>query len=241
MKGVIASIAPDVRVVDLCHEIPPQSTRRGGLALAMALPYFPRGTVHVAVVDPGVGSRRKILAFSLRGSIVLAPDNGLIGIVAKPSEIAAVHAVSRRDLWLEPPSRTFHGRDIFAPVAARLASGLSIGELGPSVARYRREELPRPRRSRRQGAVVLRGEVIDADRFGNLMTNLRLKDGDAVAEIRIAGRSVHGLATSYASVRKGALLAIVGSTGYVEIAARGGDAGADLGAAVGQRVEAILG
>ena len=198
-------------------------------------PWFPDGTVHVGVVDPGVGSDRRILAFASGESVFLAPDNGLIGYVLSRRQIDRVVEVKRRRFFLRPVSRTFHGRDVFAPVAAWLARGVAIDELGPAVDDYLREELPRPRCRRAEGAVTERGEVIDVDRFGNAMTNLRLRSGCRFVELRLGETRIRRLSRSYASVAAGELLAIVGSTGFIEVARSCGDAAATDGIGVGER------
>lgn len=231
MKGVIAGIAPGVRVVDICHQIEPQNIVHGAFILQAAVPYFPKGTIFVAVVDPGVGGRRRILAADCGGRRFVVPDNGLIeGALKNPSE-ASVVSVENRRYFLTPVSRTFHGRDIFAPVAAHLAAGLPMAQLGPPVdpADAVTGKMPRCRFSSRDG---IEGVVIAADRFGNLMTNI---DERAVARIlnRVDGRQatvvladipVGAIVDSYDQVAKNAPLAIIGSRGLLEIAVNCGNA-----------------
>jgi len=240
MKGVIASIAPTASVIDLCHDVPPQSTRRAGLALEAALPFFPPRTIFVVVVDPGVGSHRRILALSTRYGVVLAPDNGLVGVALAKRSILAVHEVRRPDLYLEPLSQTFHGRDVFSPIAAHLANGLAVDELGPIVTDYERDQLPTARRSKRQGRRVLTGEVIDVDRFGNLLTNVRPRARETLVDFEIGGGRVRSLSESYSAVEEGQLLAVVSSTGRVELALRNGSAKDALSADVGSRVSCVV-
>lgn len=245
MKGVIAGIAPAVRVVDISHQVPPQDIRRAGIVWAQAVPYFPPGTIHVAVVDPGVGSARRILACEGRGALFLAPDNGLIGQVLARREVRRVFSVTRRSLFLPEVSSTFHGRDIFAPVAARLSLGLELDEVGPRLRSYRREELPRPilRRTRRDGRAVIeaRGEVITIDRFGNAMTNLRPVPGRRLTRLEVRGQVLDRLSPSYSAGRPGRALALVGSAGYIEVAVNRGSAAERLGLRVGETVRAVLG
>ena len=238
MRGVIASLAPDVSVVDISHEIEPQAVRRAGLVWAQAVRYFPRGSIHVAVVDPGVGSRRKIIAFSAGGSIYLAPDNGLIGYVFGRRQIRKAVEVRRRRLFLEPLSDTFHGRDIFAPVAAHLALGLALEELGPPARAFRLESLPRARCRRRAGILELRGEVVDVDRFGNAVTNLEPPPGGRFLEAQAGALKLRRLERSYAAVARGTPLLIVGSMGYLELAVREGSAAEGHGLRIGDKIVA---
>jgi len=237
MKGVIASLAPEVRVVDISHEVDPGGVRRGGMVWRAALPWFPRGTVHVGVVDPGVGSARRILALEARGSIVLAPDNGLVSYALERREVRRARSVESRELFLEPVSDTFHGRDVFAPVAARLARGLELEAVGPAAGEIEWHGLPPARRRRRPAGVVeIRGEVVDTDRFGNATTNLAPPRGARLLEIEIGSRRLDRLSRSYAEAGRGSPLAIVGSLGFVEIAVSGGSAAGELGIRVGDRV-----
>jgi S-adenosylmethionine hydrolase len=244
MKGVIARIAPGVRVIDITHEVAPQDVRGAGITWAAAARWFPEGSVHVAVVDPGVGTRRRILAFRGRGSIYLAPDNGLVGHVLERREVREARIVERSELFLPRVSRTFHGRDIFAPVAAHLASGLELAAVGRPVprGRYERDELPRPRvkktRSSGRASVEARGEVIYIDVFGNAMTNLMPMEGLELSSLEAGGLVIRGLSMAYGDVRTGRPLAIEGSSGWIEIAVNQGNASRDLGLEVGDRVVA---
>jgi S-adenosylmethionine hydrolase len=238
MKGVIASIAPGIPVVDISHDIEPQSIRRAGLLWAQATPYFPRGSIHVAVVDPGVGSRRKILAFSARGSVYLAPDNGLAGYALQRRAIRRVVEVRCRELFLEPLSDTFHGRDIFAPVAAHLAAGMPLEKLGPAARTYRLEAIPRARRRRRGSTVELRGEVIDVDRFGNATTNLEPQPGRFLEATVASSVRLSQLARSYAAASPGSPVLVVGSMGYLEVAVNLESAADLLGLRVGDPIRA---
>jgi len=235
MKGVIASLAPGVPIFDICHTIEPRNVRRGGLVWRASAPYFPHGTIHVGVVDPGVGSRRKILAVAARGSIFLCPDNGLISYSLERRDIKKVRQLKRRELCLEKISDTFHGRDIFAPVAARLATGLSLDEVGPAVRSYRWEGLPKASRRRKGRVIELRGQIVDFDRFGNGMTNLEPPPGSC-RRLEFGSQVVRKLSQSYAQAGSGRTLAIVGSAGLVEIAVSGGNARRQLGLALGDVV-----
>ena len=236
MVGVIATRAPEARVVEVSHEIAPQNLAEAALVWSSAVEYFPPGTIHVAVVDPGVGSRRKILAVAARESLFLVPDNGLIGGVLARREILAVHDVRRRDLFLPSVSRTFHGRDIFAPVAAALAQGLPLERVGPRVKQFAFTETPRPRRRRRGATVTERGEVIHVDRFGNLITNVRLDAERTFTGLEIAGTELRSLSTHYGHGPQGRLLVLVASSDYLEVASRGASAAAQLDVSVGEVV-----
>lgn len=238
MKGVIATLAPAARVVDISHEIEPQGVRRGGLVWAQATPYFPDGSIHVAVVDPGVGSRRKIIALRSKNSIFLAPDNGMVGYVLKRRQIRAAVEVRPKEHCLQPLSATFHGRDVFAPVAAKLAKGLPLQQLGPALESFQLETLPPVRRRRREGTVEDFGQVVDVDRFGNATTNIRPPSSGRFVAAEVGAHRFSTLRRSYASVRKGRPLVIVGSLGYVEIAVNQGSAAAALGLTPGSRVRA---
>ena len=234
MKGVLLSGAPGVRIVDLSHGVPPQSIRVGAWFLAHAYGFFPAGTVHVAVVDPGVGSSRKLVVALDRGHAFLAPDNGLLGPVLSPE--ARVFELDSERLAREGASATFHGRDILAPAAAAMASGTdpadcARAELVPesSVA------FPKPRQVK---AGQVECEVLLADRYGNLILSARPGDlGDARAGwiAEAAGRRIP-LRRVYAEAAPGELLALVDSYGALEIAVREGNAAARLGLRPGDTV-----
>jgi len=237
MKGVIAGIAPDADVVDVTHLIPPQDVASGRFRLLTVTPYFPPGTVHLAVVDPGVGTRRRAVAVrSSSGSLLVGPDNGLLlGALEADPAVAAVE-LSEPRFWRTPaPSATFHGRDVFAPVAAHLARGVALELLGPAVAldSLVSFELP-PRRPVPGGA---EGAVQAVDRFGNLISNVPGTVLSAVGAwtASIAGRTVTGRGT-YGDVPPGEALALVGSHGFVEIAVRQGSARNALEASIGMAV-----
>lgn len=217
MKGVLLSGMPDAEIVDITHEIPPQDVERGRLTLARVWRRFPPGTIHVVVVDPGVGSSRDAIAVSSEGYYLVGPDNGVLS--------AALLAASARVVSLSVPhhaSATFHGRDVFAPAAAALARGESIESLGADATNPIIRRTPEPTR-RADGAIE--GEVIFVDRFGNAVTNLVGARGGTV-EI---GKLAIDLRRTYAEVEAGKPLALVGSTGLVEIAVRDGDAARTLG------------
>lgn len=226
MKGVILSGFPTARIVDLCHGIPPQSVAEASFWLERTFGAFPPGSVHVAVVDPGVGSNRRILALAAQGHRFLAPDNGLLPRRLLASAGAAVHEVDLERLGLRPRSTTFHGRDVFAPVAAQLASGaLTVAALGAPVT-------PLPCRLDEPSADGQRilGAVVTVDRFGNLITNLeRAHVEAALAPYVLLGDRPIPLARTYADARPGELVAVINAFDVVEVAQRDGSAEAQLG------------
>jgi len=176
MRGVILSINPQAQVVDLCHEVLPQNVFQAAFLLRAAYPYFPTGTIFVAVVDPGVGSARRILCLDTQCHLFLAPDNGLLSLIAAPGRWR--HVTSRR-YFLNPVSHTFHGRDIFAPVAAHLSLGLDPGELGPVVA----DPVQLPAHIPQRFGDELRARVVHIDHFGNLITNVTAADLAALRQM----------------------------------------------------------
>jgi S-adenosylmethionine hydrolase len=239
MKGVIASLAPSAQVVDLTHDIRAGDVRGGALALETAAPYFPPGTIHVAVVDPGVGTARRGIAVEAGGQVFVGPDNGLLALAARSNR--CVFVLDRARYHLDAVSPTFHGRDVFAPIAARLAAGVRASKLGTKTAQICELALPRPLATR--GGLV--GEVIHADRFGNLITNVVAADlAHLGGRARQAGLRIHvgrrrlsgGLARTYGDASRHALLALVGSSGRLEIARRDGSAALLLGYRPGRKL-----
>ena len=236
MKGVITGIHPGSRLLDLNHRIPPQNVRRAAFELLAAAPYFPKGSLFVAVVDPGVGSKRKILLAQTRRHLFLAPDNGLLSWVLEKEPPLRLVSVENSRYFLKPVSRTFHGRDIFAPVAAHCARGVPIGRFGPSARAYARLPFPRPRLQGKRMA----GEVLAQDRFGNLVTNFPNRLAAKAAALRIKSALVKGVADTYSSAPEGRLLCLPGSHGFLEIARRNGSAAALLRAGEGMQIELRL-
>ncbi len=232
VHGVIHGLCPSARVVDLTHDIPAGHVQRGAFVLEAAARDFPAGTVHLAVVDPGVGTARRALAVQARGQCFVGPDNGLLEW-ALSDPAAAPHAVTNSRYFRSPVSRTFHARDVFAPVAAHLACGEPITRLGPRLTDPLRLDRPRPRRA--DGRLV--GRVMFVDHFGNALTNLTEQDlSDTFPKvpasrlhILVANRVIRGLSEAYGDAKVGTLLALVGSSGRLEIAQVGGDASERLG------------
>jgi hypothetical protein len=238
MKGAILSTCPGATLVDVTHEVPAHDVAAGALALDAAFRHFPAGTVFVAVVDPGVGSDRRPIAARAGQWLFVAPDNGLLTHVLDADPSARVHVIADAGLFRAPTSPVFHGRDLFGPVAARLACGLPLEQVGPAVADPVRLELPPKTRT----AGGWSGAVLHADRFGNLTTNILERDVAALAagaldalEV-LLGAEVLPLVRSYSDVPPGRPCALVGSSGRLEIAVREGRADTLPGAGEGARV-----
>ena len=223
MKGVILRRSPGATVVDITHDIPPQKVHAGARALAEAAPLFPAGTIHVAVVDPGVGSARHPLLVASEGQLFIGPDNGLLSLAAPAGE---ARALDRRELFRATVSSTFHGRDVFASVAGHLAAGLPPQSCGHVVERWQRLQLPKPTME----ADRIAGTVIHVDRFGNLITNLkRGAVGDAARwRIFVDERDIGPIRGTFSDVAPGQWVAYIGSGGELEIAVRDGDAASAL-------------
>ena len=216
LKAVILSRCPCANIVDLCHGIRPQDVRQAAFALRSSAPYFPDRTLFVCVVDPGVGSSRAVLWARSRRHAFLAPDNGLLSWLGRDERLLEIRRVTNRALFLPAVSRTFHGRDVFAPVAAALAGGLAPSRLGPRTRGLLRLRPPR------------RGAVLFLDRFGNAVTNLRPTDLKGARSLEASGTSFP-LRTHYGAVRRGLPLALVGSSGFIELSVREGRTGLKAG------------
>ena len=257
MKGVILGIDPEAKIVDISHDIPPQDGAHGAFVLGSAHRYFPPDSVHLAVVDPGVGTPRKALAVVTGSDIFVGPDNGLLSYVlqsfqdrsgSKPftsadagllqpvtgpvPEGCSAYELTRSEYWMQPVSDTFHGRDVFAPVAANLSLGVPPEKLGDPVHELVWLNLPHP--------VVaggrVEGRIIHVDRYGNLVSNIPGSDLPAGnAAVEIGGRVIEGISRSYAE-GSGELVAIIGSHSYLEVARPNGDAARLLEAGIGDEV-----
>jgi S-adenosylmethionine hydrolase len=234
MKGVILGIAPAVRIVDLTHAVPAQDVHAAAYHLATAVPYFPEATIHVAVVDPGVGSERHALAVETPRAVFVAPDNGVLSRALDLAPPRRIVRIENTEFMLPRVSTTFHGRDIFAPAAAHLAAGVPLSELGPEIADLvlLSPDAPRVAKDRR-----IRGRVQHIDRFGNLVTNIPagvLPPGPC--RITAGAAAVDGLSPSYAAAGRGSTVALVGSHGFLEIAVRDGSAAKTLDVHIGDGV-----
>jgi hypothetical protein len=234
MRGVILGINPGATIVDIAHDIAAHDVPGAAFVLSTAYPYFAADTIHVVVVDPGVGSARRALAVRTPRGVFVAPDNGVLSYVyAREPTFQAVQLTERR-YWLTPVSDTFHGRDVFAPVAAHLSLGVPITELGPLIEDPERFGIAKPTQWP-DGRIE--GQIQHVDRFGNLVTNVlpELLPADKVV-IHIAGQAVRGPVPAYAGVADGKLLALIGSHGYLEVAVRNGSAAQVLSVGRGARV-----
>jgi S-adenosylmethionine hydrolase len=254
MKGVILTINPKAVIVDICHYTEPQNILQAAFILSTAYRYFPEGAIHLAIVDPGVGSQRKAIVLKTPKAFFLAPDNGVLSYIideldtvpAKPAHdfspgpeqrklgtgLEAI-AITNPDFWRKPVSTTFHGRDIFAPVAAHLSLGTAIHKFGESLSHVYAFHIPRPFRDN-QGNLI--GCVLHIDNFGNLVTNI--SSGDLPGEITtvtIDKQHIDGISRFYAE--KEGLAAIIGSSGYLEISLNNGNAAASLNVRVGDEIK----
>ena len=233
MKGVILGINPSVRVVDLTHTIPPQDIHEAAFTIHSAYRYFPKGTVHTVVVDPGVGSDRQAIVCEIDGAFFVCPDNGVLGYLLQDIDSSTEHrmnvvAIQNPAYWLPEVSNTFHGRDIFAPVAAHLSRGVPLADIGPPVKNLVQLPIPIPEVSRN----MITGQIVKIDRFGNAITNISegAVAGEASGyEINVQGTRLTRLNRAYAESAVGEPLAIIGSSGLLEIAVSGGSAEKQLG------------
>ena len=231
MKGVILSLNPSVAIVDITHHIDPQDLVQAAYSIYSSYRYFPKGTVHVVVVDPTVGSDRNIIAFKITDHIFLAPDNGALTLLINENNINSITRIDNTSYFLDPVSRTFHGRDIFAPVSAHLSMGVPIKKLGTPVAQNNLIclSITEPFFSD-NGELV--GSIVSIDHFGNLITNINLNDLEKIVNtipdkklcINVGMDKISGLSSSYDSALSGHPLAIIGSRGYLEISVNGGNA-----------------
>lgn len=248
MKGVIVSSAPRATIIDLTHNISSQAVREAAFLLDAAYSYFPKGTVHVAVVDPGVGSDRNIVVLRADGHVFVAPDNGILTLLLTDEKFEAAYEVTNSTFFLKPVSNTFQGRDIMAPVAARLATGLEAAAVGPVVDRDTlvKLELPVPTINRHQEHIG--GEVIGVDKFGNLLTNIHADDiyslagqgGKRQISVTVKAAVCGGLHYSYGAVATGSPVALIGSRNYLEIGVNQGSAAEFLEAGPGDAVGVSL-
>lgn len=239
MKGVIYAIAPEAKIVDISHLIAPQSVLQGAYTMGRAVPFFPPGSVHVGVVDPGVGTERRPIGAHLGEHFFIAPDNGLLTPLIleaeRKGEVLEFIHLDNPDFWLPKVSATFHGRDIFAPCGAHLAAGVPFRELGTPVTDPVRLELPRPEKTDRGW----QAHVAIVDIFGNLTTDLPAEAlaGRRDVLVRIRGREIGGVVDSYGHRSAGELVAVIDSEDYLEIAVVNGSAALALNAQVGEFVE----
>ena len=231
MKGVILSINPSATIVDLTHQIDSQDIVQAAFTIHSGYHYFPEGTVHLIVVDPGVGTKRGLLALKLKNHFFIAPDNGVLTLLLNEKEISSLVLISNSSFFRAAVSRTFHGRDILAPVGAHIANGLDIHELGPDIDVQNVVCLENFGARRIENGEI-RGQIVAIDHFGNLITNI---DSELLSEnlhagpekkiqIKIRSNTINGLSETYGGVRSNTPLALIGSRGYLEIAINEGNA-----------------
>jgi len=234
MKGVILGINPEAKLVDICHTIKPQNIAQAAFVLSQAYPFFPAGTIHVVVVDPGVGTERRAIILRTKSADFVAPDNGVLSYVTQQSSAWEAVAITKPQLWRPKVSTTFHGRDIFAPVAARLSLGLPPTDFGSVITSVITLPLSQPSQAA-DGSIV--GHIVHIDGFGNLITDIKKDDlpkGKRALTIEVSAQLIGGLSHTYAEGK--GLLALFGSDGYLEIAVKEGSASAFLAAKVGDEV-----
>lgn len=240
MKGVILGLNPMATLVDITHEVKPYEIPEAAFVIAQAYRYFPRKTIHVVVVDPGVGTSRRPILVEAAGQYFIGPDNGVFAMVLA-GEKHRVRAITAERYFLKPVSRTFHGRDIFAPAAAHLSKGLAPSKLGRLIDDYLRANFERPVRT---GKRVWTGSILKVDHFGNLITNFHINDFPDLSarpfELGAGLVKIHRLALTYSESEPGELVVIVGSSGYLEVSANQTSAAKKLGCGSGAPVDLTL-
>jgi S-adenosyl-L-methionine hydrolase (adenosine-forming) len=244
MKGVMIDINPEVKFVDISHAVQPFDVFDAALTVAQAYPYFPTGTVHMVIVDPGVGTARRPIVVSTEKYLFVAPDNGVLSLVYDREERLSVRTISAEHYYLQPLSNTFHGRDIFSPIAAHLSKGGDPSRMGEEVTDYVRFSAPKPKAV---GNGTLRGVVLKVDRFGNLITNITPQDLPALFQadpppfkIIVGQREVAQIRSAYADGAPGEVFGILGSMGFLEIAANRGAAAKLMEATKGTDVNIVV-
>jgi S-adenosyl-L-methionine hydrolase (adenosine-forming) len=244
VKGVILDIAPEAAIVDISHAVQAYDVLDGALAISQTYSYFPTGTVHLVVVDPGVGTTRRPIIASSDGYHFVAPDNGVLSMVYAKEERIHVRHVTSDHYFRQPVSNTFHGRDVFAPVAAYLAKMVDSHKFGEEIEDYVRFAAPRPKPVAENR---LRAVVLKVDRFGNLITNVTPEDAPALFagkvgfKIVVGSKEITAIRTAYAEGTPGEVFGIVGSMGYLEIVANRAPAAQITGAGKGSEVSVLLG
>jgi S-adenosyl-L-methionine hydrolase (adenosine-forming) len=244
MKGVMLGIHPDLQFIDISHLIPPRDIHSGAFTLGQAWAYYPPGTIHLAVVDPGVGTARKALAVSAGGHFFVAPDNGLLGYVLEKEEGFTAHEITADHYFHKPVSSTFHGRDIFAPAAAWISRDIPLQKFGPAVKQPVRLKMPGVTKIK---DALVQGAVLAVDHFGNLVTNLRPEDvpaysgGGGACKMVAGQREITSFRRTFGEGAAGELFVVPGSCGYLEIVMRDRSAAAELRLSPGAPVGIVLG
>jgi S-adenosyl-L-methionine hydrolase (adenosine-forming) len=242
MKGVIWTIAPDAQIADISHQVAPQNIMEGAFTLSRVVPFFPPGTVHIVVVDPGVGTPRRPIAVRIDQTFFVGPDNGIFSLILQQAKAASkrieiVHLNQAR-FWLPEVSNVFHGRDIFAPVGAHIANGVPLTEMGTVIDDPLMLDFPKPQKI----TTGWEGEIIHIDSFGNLATNLEQQHlpENRLAVVRIAGYEIHGIVRSFGEGAEGDLVALIDSAGKLSIAVVNGNAALKLKVGTHEPVELVV-
>jgi hypothetical protein len=244
IKGVILDIAPEAEIVDVCHAVQAFDVLDGALTIAQAYSYFPNGTVHLVVVDPGVGTARRPILLSTGRHYFVAPDNGVLSLVYAREERLQVRHIDAAHYYRQPVSNTFHARDIFSPVAAYLAKGVEVAKFGEEITDFVRFNAPKPKAAE---ANTLRGVILKVDRFGNMITNFTPQDVPALFQtnppafkILVGKREITEIHANYAEGAPNEVFGILGSMGYLEIAANRAAAAQIIGSGKGSEVNIVL-
>lgn len=241
MKGVILAIQPAAQLIDISHGVHPYDIAEGAFTIAQAYPYFPKKTIHVVVVDPGVGTARRPLLAEMAGQYFIAPDNGVLSMVIAREAGARVRHITAERYFLHPLSRTFHGRDVFSPVAAHLAAGVTPAKFGKRIEDYICASFEKPAHT---GKHTWAGTILKGDHFGNLATNFHIDQFPSIRtrafSLNVGPRTITRLALRFSDCEPGELFVIVGSSGYLEVAASQGSAARVLGCGAGSPVELTI-
>lgn len=241
MKAVMLSLNPDLKLIDISHDVGPQDLMAGAWLLKHSAYLFPEGTVHLVVIDPGVGTERRPIALRHKGHVFVGPDNGLFSLVTDNEAIEGVELRNQHFWRTENPSSTFHGRDIFAPVAAHIASGVPLSELGPAISTLDVFHWAMPTNDKKG----IQGWVVHIDRFGNLITNIReemVRELGPLESLRIyvGTQILRGVVDTYASVAAGEIVALFGSSATLEVAVNKGNAAEMMGVYQGAPISIML-
>jgi len=242
MKAVILGICPNAVIIDITHEVAKFNIRMGAYVLASAVPYFPEGAVHVGVVDPGVGTRRRPIVIQTKQSFFVGPDNGLLVLAAEKQGIMRIHELANPRFMLPKVSHTFHGRDVFAPAAAHLMNGVKPEEFGPEIRKAVQPEFAKV--TQKNGALV--GEVLHVDGFGNIITNINEKEVTqshvkAEVSVDLAGHKLKlKLCQAYGETKPHTPLALIGSHGFLEISINQGSAAKKFETKPGDKIKLLL-
>jgi S-adenosyl-L-methionine hydrolase (adenosine-forming) len=247
MKGVILGIQPAAQLIDISHGVQPYDIADGAFTIAQAYRYFPKKTIHVVVVDPGVGSARRPLLAEVAGQYFVAPDNGALSMVFAREPAVRVRHITNERYFLHPVSRTFHGRDVFSPVAGHLAAGVSPAQFGMPIKDYIRASFDEPKKSAtptHTGTHAWTGTILKSDHFGNLATNFHVDQFPSIRThtfaLKVGLQVITRLALTFSECEAGELFVVVGSSGYLEVAASQGSAAQALGCGAGSPVDLTI-